>query len=315
MDPFIFVLGRGRSGTTLVRAILDSHPELSIADESHFIVPMASERRRYETPEGIDTESFMEGIRHRLGRWELREDVVRGELAAAQPRHFPDAVRCVYRAYAKVHGKSRYGDKTPIHVIHIKTLAQLFPEARFVHVIRDGRDASLSYMDLTFGPATLAEAAIYWRRFVRRGRRAGAALGPQRYLEVRYEDLVADPEPVAFNLSNFCGLRFDPAMLTYFERADRIVGSTSHYRNVHLPPTRGLRDWRNEMSRRDLAVFEALAGDLLSELGYERTQARPSLRSRADAGRQWAAVQRSRTVRYARRLAGIAPRPAGARPA
>ncbi len=113
------------------------------------------------------------------------------------------------------------------------------------------------------------------------GRDAGARLGPERYREVRYEDLVREPERVLVELCAFVELPYDARMLRYHEQADRLVPSLSHnehHQNLHRPPTVGLRDWRSQMSPADAAVFESLAGDLLDELGYERATSRPGAR-------------------------------------
>ncbi|MGH2692155.1 MAG: sulfotransferase family protein [Actinomycetota bacterium] len=303
--PFPFLVGRGRSGTTLVRAMFDSHPEMAVVDESHFLVWLGRSRRRYESDRGLRIEPFLRDLTRHVGfrrSWLELEGEVRRSFADMPPANCPDAIRHLYRLYAASRGKTRYGDKTPIHVLHLDLLAELFPEARFVHVIRDGRNASLSYMGLPFGPSSLWEAALHWKRYVIAGRKAGRRLGPGRYREVRYEELVDRPEGIVRELCEFVGLTFDTSMLNYFERADQIVGKVAHYQNVHLPPTQGLRDWRREMSRRDVAIFEALVGDLLTELGYERAIDRlpPDIKARAQL--RTLGVQMERAGRHARKL-------------
>lgn len=306
--PAIFpmIVGRGRSGTTLLRAILASHPDLAIPEESHFIA-MLRRPRRYERPDGFAVERFAEDISGVwwMRRWGLSEPEVRAALEAAAPRNCRDAIRALYRLYARREGKGRYGDKTPIYVLHIAFLARLFPEARFVHVIRDGRDVALSFLDASFGPSTIAEAAWSWRRAVRRGRSAGRRLGSGRYLEVRYEELVADPERSTRHVCDFIGLPFEERMLRYFEQGDRLlvgIDNPHEHTSIMLPPTKGLRDWRRQMSKADVSVFEAIAGDLLSELGYERSNGSPSLGTRIHARAEWMDVQRKRAERRLAKL-------------
>lgn len=289
--PFPFIVACGRSGTTLLRAVLDSHPEMAIPPETKFIMEFLEHRRRYERPDGFDTDRFVDEV-HRS--WVLRQldltiDDVRSALARP-PADMPDAIRRLFARYAELRGKSRYGNKTPVHVLSISALADAFPEARFVHIIRDGRDVALSYVGADIGPDTIAAAALRWRRWVRRGREAGATIVPDRYLEVRYETLVEEAEEVAGRVAAFLDLAYDPAMLRYHERADEVVAGVKrphNFQGLWLPPTRGMRDWRHEMSPSDRAVFEALAGDLLLELGYEVSE-RPlrlgdRLRARAGA--------------------------------
>lgn len=301
MTAFPFVVARGRSGTTLVRAILDAHPALAIPGESHFPIWFAVRARRYGTRDRFDRDRFVADLEGHWAfrRWDLPSLAVREAYEASRPDTLPDALRLAYATYARHHGKERYGDKTPSFVIHIDRLARLFPEASFVHVIRDGRDVALSYLDTDFGSRNVVEAAIAWDRYVRRGRASGARLGPGRYHEVRYEHLVDDPERVVRRLCGFLGLTFEPTMLRYFERVDALHRSLSHrehHRNLYLPPTSGLRDWRRQMDPRAVEVFEAIAGPLLDELGYERGTARPSFAARGTAARARATVLAGRAT-------------------
>lgn len=193
----------------------------------------------------------------------------------------------MFGLYADDHGKELYGDKTPGYVNHIEMLAALFPEARFVHIIRDGRDVALGYLDRDeWGPATVAEAALYWRSRVSRGRGGGHQLGADRYAEVRYEDLVDDPGDITRRVCDFLGLDYYPEMLRFHERgADFIAAANTPeaFTGLAQPITKGMRDWRIEMPASDVAMFEAIAGDLLAELGYETSSAAPSLSLRARA--------------------------------
>jgi Sulfotransferase family len=301
---FPFFVGSGRSGTTLVRAIFDSHPHLAIPGESNFISAMGKNRHRYETDDGLATEAFLSDLlaHPRFRLWGVPEDAIRTSFAESPPGNFADGVRRAFELYAAQKGKSRYGDKTPGYVMHLPLLARLFPEARFVHIIRDGRNVALSYLEVSFGPESIEQAALRWRRFVARGRRTGARLGPKRYLEVRYEDLIEDPEETVQTMCQFLDIRFDPQMFRYPERATE-VAQGSAFPEVHghlgLPPTTGLRDWRAQMSANDLTTFEILAGDVLSEMGYERAVTRPGISKRARAtGKRL----RLETARVRRRL-------------
>jgi hypothetical protein len=280
--PFPFVVARGRSGTTLLRAILDSHSDLAIPGESHFPIQFAVRPLDRGDRGEFRADAFVDDLLNHWAfrRWGLPEDEVRASFQRERPASLDDAIRLAYAIYARRQGKGRFGDKTPSFVIHIDRLALLFPEARFVHLIRDGRDVALSYLDADFGAGTLPEAAIYWDRYVRRGRESGARLGPSRYLEVRYENLVDDPEGAVRSICTFLDLSFEDEMMRYFERIDPLYRSLSHrehHSNLYLPPTKGLRDWRRQMPPRDLAIFESIAGDLLDELGYERAVSRPSV--------------------------------------
>ncbi|MGH2664100.1 MAG: sulfotransferase family protein [Actinomycetota bacterium] len=306
--PFPFIVACGRSGTTLLRAILDSHPDMAIPPETHFVAALGRRRRRYERPGGFDRESFILDLLQAPALQEpggplvalgLAEEEARAAFASRRPESYGDAVRCLFQLYANKRGKSRYGNKTPVHVLSLPLLVELVPEASFIHVIRDGRDVALSYLDLDFGPNTLEEAALRWKRHVRRGRNDGRSLGPSRYVEVRYEDLVSDTERTVRSMCTFVGLSYEPEMLRFHERAESIwmgLDAAAH-RNLDRPPTQGLRDWRSEMTRSEVALFETLAGDLLVELGYERAIKRPSTAQRVRARGRASGAETRRAAR------------------
>jgi hypothetical protein len=297
---FPFVVGCGRSGTTLLRSMLDSHPDVAIPHESYFVVGLGRKRRKYRTNKGFGWAAFSSDLLEStwFSRWGISDEELRAKFSLRAPEDFSQAVRQVFELYARKRGKSRYGDKTPSYVMNLRLLAKLFPEARFVHIVRDGRDVALSLLDVRFGPNTIDEAALFWREHVARGRRAGRSLGPKRYCEIRYEELVADPESALRALCVFVNVDFSNEMLAYHGRAGEVIKDFRYpdeQRNLLLPPKTGLRDWRTQMSVEDVTRFEALAGAQLKAFGYERCT------QRIPAGIRLG-TQRTRAVREGRHL-------------
>jgi hypothetical protein len=311
---FPFFVGSGRSGTTLLRAMFDAHPDVAVPDEVSFIVRLDRPHNavRYRRPGRIDVDALLHLLQTNSSfrRWGLPAETVRAALADPPVATFPEAVRRLYATYAAERGKHRWADKTPMHVQYLRRLARLFPEARFVHLIRDGRDVACSYLDAPFGPRSVEEAAFEWRRRVLRGRSQGAPLG-QRYREVRYETLVARPEEVLRSLCGELDVPFDERMLRYHVDAADLIGSTVHpgsHQRLLLPPTPGLRDWRQELSPEDLATFEAIAGDALDTLGYERGGPAPGSRDRLVASGRRATQEAARLTHIASTNARAAAR-------
>jgi hypothetical protein len=274
---FPFLTGCERSGTTLLRAMLDAHPDLAIPDESHFVPRLAARRAVLELGAGLDLDRLCRFLRCSPGfrRWGLDQGAVEDSLRTDPPVDLPAAIRRLYAMYAERAGAPRWADKTTTYVFHIEALAALLPEARFVHLIRDGRNVALSLLAVDWGPVSVEQAAAWWRARVEAGRRAGARLGPDRYLEIRFEALTRDPEPVLRRLTGFLGLPWTDDVLRYYERSDRLLETMptkrqGHHRNVARPPSADLRDWRRELPAPSQFSFEALAGDLLGDLGYDR---------------------------------------------
>jgi hypothetical protein len=283
VKPFPFFFGTNGSGTTLHRAIFDSHPDLAIPGESRFVVRLADRYRE----QGFQPVRFARDLEkdERFANWGM--DRVEIEAAMTDPSavDYPDAVRRLYALYAAKQGKTRFGDKTQSNIHHLSLLAELFPEARFIHAVRDGRDVALAHTDGT----KIEQVALSWKRRVNAGREAGRELGPDRYIESRFEELIEDTEGAVRRICDFIELPYEPVMLTYYERADDIVSSTAvpdRHKDIFLPPTKGLRDWRRELSDDQVARFEALAGDLINDLGYERKFEKVPMSARAAALRQ-----------------------------
>jgi hypothetical protein len=277
--PF-FVVGSARSGTTMLRLMLNAHPEVAVPPESRFIVDL------YRGSDEVDVPTLLTELEQytRFTAWELPIEAVRRELDDVSRPSFPDVMRAVYRAYARLQGKSRWGDKTPRYVENLDLLAHLFPDARFIHLIRDGRNVALSYADVPFGPKTIAAAADLWARRVKAGMAVGRRLA-HRYIEMRYEDLVEDAAGEIKSLCEFLELEFDPGMLDYTERArEAVLPRAAIYNpNVTREPISNVRSWETGMSSYRIEVFEAVAGPVLSDLGYPRRYPAPGRRARLAA--------------------------------
>lgn len=258
----------------MLQRMLDAHPMLAVAYDSLFIT-----RAIKGEPVGFDpplTDEVVELARThpRFDRLELSDDAV--ERAAAGGGIYSEFVTRIYDELAAKHGKPYAGEKSPGYCRHLPRLHALMPWVKVVHLIRDGRDIALSIKDWGKGAAKLelshrepiAAAALWWRRDVTRGCGDGRALPADVYREVRYEQLVAEPEGSLQELAEFLGLPYDAAMTKYHQgRVKQSAGLSP--KAAWLPPTRGIRDWRSQMSERDRELFHAIAGDQLAMLGYE----------------------------------------------
>jgi Sulfotransferase family len=281
--PAPFIVGVARSGTTLLRLMLDAHPELAIPPETHFIPKVV---KVCDEP-GDPRERVFELIStHR--RWPdygLDADELRERLDRIDPLTAGGALRAFYGLYAEKQGKPRWGDKSPSYVRRMRRVESALPEAHFVHLVRDGRDVALSQVEVDFGPNAVEDAARDWVEGIGKARRQARRV--RRYTELRYEDLVADPEPPLHRVCEFVELPWDATMLDYHEGAsDRMAEVTRDFERgsgpaipasvraerhtrVAEPPQRARAGrWRNDMSPADRERFEAIAGDLLVELGY-----------------------------------------------
>ena len=276
-----FIVGSARSGTTLLRMMLNAHPRVAVPPESRFVVEL------YRGSDEVLVGDFLRSLEaHKRWRtWGVPIASVAALLDEEPSASYAEAVEACYRAFAGTRDKSLYGDKTPRYVEHIELLHRLWPQARFVHLVRDGREVALSYADVPFGPKTVARAARLWATRVDKGVAAGRVLPEDLYLEVRYEDLLEDTENQARALSRFLGFDFDPAMLEYAKRPQaEVLERATRYNPRVLEKIGRTRSWSEQMPKSQVEVFEAVAGKTLSALGYERWFPHPGLPARVAAG-------------------------------
>jgi Sulfotransferase family len=285
LAPAPFIVGATRSGTTLLRLMLDAHPQMAIPSETHFIPDLIKAYRLESTsPERL---AEVVTAHRRWGDFRLDADDLLERFRAIDPLTPGDAIRAFFELYAEREGKPRWGDKTPGYVREMHRIESVLPEARFVHLIRDGRDVALSVLGMNWGPSTVPEAAFRWKKRILRAREQVPRIG--HYVEIRYEDLVRDTEQTLRRVCEFVELPYDEAMLRYHERAEERLQEKardldrgpdkapqsaearmeSHALAAEPPNPERIERWRSEMSAEDRAVYEELAGDLLSDLGYE----------------------------------------------
>jgi putative flippase GtrA len=202
-------------------------------------------------------------------------------------RNYAELVRGLFAAYARSQGAEMAGDKSAFfnHMPLERMDAAVSGQARFIHVIRDGRDVCLSWLKIKVGPRTLAQATRAWARHVA-GKRAWGALHPDHYHELRYEDLLTEPEKTLRTVCGFAGIPYSDALLGFHAApyARDIANSTTHGR-LSQPLDPGNRGkWRAGMTAEEVAAFEAIAGSVLADCGYplagsRAVTARPSERS------------------------------------
>jgi hypothetical protein len=289
VPPMPVIVGAPRSGTTLLRVMLDAHPELAIPPETGFLTLGPKFRGTGDELR----QQFFRGITnfpHEASAWpdfQLSEESFWLTLSQIEPFTISEGYRAFYRMYAGRFDKPRWGDKTPLYCMDIKTIRNLLPEARFIHLIRDGRDVALSLRRMWFAPGKDIETlAGYWRKCVLTARKAG--LNHSDYLEVRYEDLVLNTPETLKQISLFVDLDYDEKMLSYYVRSEsrlkehkgrfRADGSVlithedrvnQQRRTTEPPDPACIGAWKSEMTQDEQNRFWRVAGDLLEELGYK----------------------------------------------
>jgi len=288
LPPMPIIVGSPRSGTTLLRMMLDAHSAIAIPPETGFLLV-----GRDWTASGDELrELFVRAVTSyppdapAWNDFHLSADEFRSRLLDIKPFNLAGGFRLFYQLYAERFHKPRWGDKTPIYCRHIEYLDGLLPEARFIHLVRDGRDVTVSLRRQWFSPGHDIEAhAQYWRENVTDARAQGRRC--RHYLEVRYESLIQEPERELRAICAFVEVDFESAMLRYFERAAsrldehlerrRADGSLLVTRERRIeqqiattqpPDLARVGAWKAALTAEESRAFEAVAGDVLREFGY-----------------------------------------------
>jgi LPS sulfotransferase NodH len=274
-DRPIFVLGCARSGTTLLRLMLHSHPRIALPTETKFVLPaytarcefgdLAESKNRRALAEWITGDRSTKGHELGLDAGEVVEEIVTG------PPTLGSAVGAVFRAYARLQRKARWGDKRPSYARYAGPLLRMFPDAQFVHLVRDGRDCVASLLEMPWYDGDVHHAVSLWRETIDQGRRLAARLGPDTYYELQYERLVADPTDELTRLCGFLGEDFDPAMTHPEGLARQIVPSRKrwHGRTRDEVTTGRIGSWAERLDPWEISLAEAAFGERLAEYGYE----------------------------------------------
>lgn len=227
----IFIVGCHRSGTTLVRLMLDSHPNISCGPETQFLSDFAHltrERWKHFSRYGFPKEYWH--------------------------RKIADFFDSFQTDYARTRGKSRWADKTPRYALALDFIDQLFPTCQIIHVIRDGRDVVASHRD-RWGYLSALKAVEKWPYYIRAVRAMSEQLSPDRYYEVRYEQLVTKTEQTMRKLLAFLGEPWDDAVLEYDKVPHDVAGR-------YVIFTRS----RREAAKDDAPVYQSRVGAYRGEI-------------------------------------------------
>jgi hypothetical protein len=271
--PF-FIVGCGRSGTTMLRLILACHSRIHIPPETWFIIDLVREIPVTAALSPAEVERAVDIVTsHR--RWPdmgiPTEEYRRWVRGLAEPRLL-DLLNLIYQHQLDACGKQRFGDKTPGYIHIIPELVALYPSAKFIHLIRDGRDVAMSYFKVS-SMRYYERKDFNWTQAMRRRREYAGSSFASQILEIRYEDLVSDPATTLSKICSFLGEEFEDAMLNWQSSVsdllpDRARDSEWHP-NIGKPiMTDAARQWEKRLSAVECFAMESCLQDDLRRLGY-----------------------------------------------
>ena len=180
-------------------------------------------------------------------------------ISCIEDRQYSNIIRAIYAYWAITHGKKRWGGKTPDYTGHYKLLIDLFPDVKIIHVVRDGRDVALSFINQWWGPKDILVAADYWKKRIKTGASGKYILSPNVWYEIKYEDLLTCPQETFAGLLKFLQLDRDSnqALVDFEQKILPNIKKNNCYK------------WKKSFPNKDILLFEKIAGKQLEEYGYE----------------------------------------------
>ncbi|MFQ6677775.1 MAG: sulfotransferase [Fidelibacterota bacterium] len=270
----IFILGSERSGTTLLRLILNAHSNIAIPPQTKFT-------RKILKRLWVFGDLKKENNRKKLTEWLLSKEkntklvdlmLSHNELndVMLEKKTIGGFLSSIYQLYATNNGKKRWGDKRPYYIRFIPLLFQLYPDAVMIHLIRDGRDCVASLKKMQWWHRHPIYSMLNWRYAIRRGKQF-AKKYPNQFLEIRYEDLIHRSEEIIKTVSKFIGVEFEEGMLEFYSHTPQNVPKYKmewHYKTAQPISAQYIGQWRNNLTTSEIQLMDWCSRDELILWNY-----------------------------------------------
>jgi len=265
----VFIGGHPRSGTTLLGDLIGSHSDCICTPESQFKTSVYR-RLNLHGNESPDLRKAMDMIRRhwRFRIWAL--DV--SEVPYSEIHSYGELILWLAKSYSlkySRHDAKMWIDHTPANIQFADLLTELLPEARFINIVRDGRAVAASIMPLDWGANTIDRAAHSWVKDISCGIAAEYAMGKDRVLRIRYEELIRETEETLREICLFLNMEYQPQMIQ--GGGFKVPGYTTRQHSLlgKKPDAKRVNAWERRLKPRQIEIFESIAGWLLLSLGYD----------------------------------------------
>jgi hypothetical protein len=269
----VFIGGCPRSGTTLLGAMLGAAPRCVATPESQFKQSIPSDLK-VDWKRGLGRDDFQRALKKnfRFKLWGIHPPHS-GGAGEMNPQEYREAILSLIDVYALKEGMTDWGvwiDHTPENILEPLTIMKIFPEAKFIHIIRDPRAVAASILKLDWGPDSAGHAARFWAEKLSYGQALELAY-PDQCMRVHFEDIVKSPEETLRSVCDFCGIEFVEGILSgggfrppaYTKRQHKLIGSG--------PDPGRLDAWRSRLDPWEIQDIENIIGGLMEISGYSRS--------------------------------------------
>jgi hypothetical protein len=278
-SPF-FIVGSGRSGSTLLRMILSEHSKTAIPPETWYLLPLVDSLPISSVlcQDQVDLAIEIMTKHYRWPDLHIDSNEFTQEVMRLKDPTLRKIIDIVYNKKMAEEGKSIWGDKTPPYVKIIPELNELYPCARFLYLVRDGRDVTQSFQSKRWHSHRLHDNTKEWKLAAMYFKKYKDYAFKDRIMVVRYEDMVQDINKTAIQICNFLGIEFEPRMLAWEESVTMKVPEREAYAHTKLlrkPKDTDIYRWKRELSAREILIIESFIGKELRESGYDLHYSNP----------------------------------------
>lgn len=276
-EPF-FIVGVQRSGTTLLRLILNAHSEIAIPEEASFLKPLLKSSWIRQTITNQKREKVISYLENneQFKLWNFNREPFFKEIAQKKPTSLTEIIEAMYSSYASFEGKPRWGDKS-LFFGKIELLHEMFPNALFIHIVRDGRDVFDSWRKMDTNKSHPTVMALDWKTKIKFIEKATKNIPAENMLVVRYEDLLSHPEIALKDICNFLNIEFEEKMLAFHQSSNKYIGK--HHSDLIFKPIddSNTNKWKKRLTAKETIMYQMLAGKILNKYKYELSPKKPGI--------------------------------------
>jgi hypothetical protein len=269
--PF-FILGRERSGTTMLRVCLNNHSQINIPPESPFIIHLF---KKYSGKKNIDLDQFLIDLKREpfIQIWKINYEDLTKQLHNASPQTFPNYCKMILSHYHNKPGL--LGDKNPLNSLFGIQLKTVFPNAKFIWIIRDYRAQVNSMLKVNFEKKIISSLAKRWVDY-NKEIESLHLIYPNQTLLIKYEDLVKSPEKKYQAICNFLEIQYEPSVLTTEKHKNEFYPK-HHVSLDEQINTKHIDEWKNQFTKKQIKICETVAGKYGEKFGYEKSLSQNSI--------------------------------------
>ena len=268
-DPF-FIVGVQRSGTTLLRLILNAHSEIAIPEEASFLKPLLKADWIRKPITGKKLHKLVSYLRanEQFRLWNFNREPLLQKLASKKSTTIKEVMDIMYSNYAQHEEKSSWGDKS-LFFGSMELLHEMFPKARFIHIVRDGRDVFYSWRKMDPAKSHPAVMALDWKFKIHLIERSMKNIPLSNILVIRYEDLLINPDKTLRNVCKFLNIKFDEKMLKFHQSSKKYIGKHHSELIFKAIDDSNISKWKNLLTQEEMKIYQTVAINSLQKYGYE----------------------------------------------